>query len=104
MLTSSVAVCTQLEGHSCCIAGEAYTFRVQQGALSRDGRPVAEDHTVLQIEVFRGNDGARVARMRITVPTQAIDGVPTLLTRTLEHWLAAAAPSTGGQPARRTGR
>jgi hypothetical protein len=86
---STVELCSQIESHSCCILGETYTFRLQPAAMERDTRPAPPGHTVLHIEARSEIGGYSVARMRITASTQQLERIPTLLTKALEHWLAA---------------
>ena len=92
---STVDIRTQIERHSCRIAGVTYTFKVAADRAHGADRQEAPGYAVLHVHAFRQDGECAVARMRITAPTGELHRLPSLLTRAMEQWLFSTVTPAG---------
>ena len=95
LTVSTVDVRTQIERHSCRIAGVTYTFKVAADRAHGADRQEAPGYAVLHVHAFRQDGECAVARMRITAPTGELHRLPSLLTRAMEQWLFSTVKPAG---------
>ena len=89
---STADICRQINAHVCCIDGTTYSFEVHSITMLAGSR----GHAVLEVGASRRNAAgppALTSCLRVTAPVDDLHRVPSLLTRALQHWLFASAPT-----------